>query len=115
MTAVRPDVAGSTVDLEGGGQLWARAAAASGSFGPPHRPDLPGQPGLETFAGQVLHRPGHRPARTAPEDSARPAGPGRRPLPRRPHRRRPDRRPMFKRLTDDRVTWPTAPWSGWTR
>ncbi|WP_327739025.1 NAD(P)-binding domain-containing protein [Streptomyces nojiriensis] len=39
----RADGAGFTVELEGGGQLRARAVvAASGSFGRPHRPDLPG-------------------------------------------------------------------------
>ncbi|MEJ8641043.1 NAD(P)-binding domain-containing protein [Streptomyces sp. MS1.HAVA.3] len=56
--AVRPDGGGFAVDLEGGGQLSARAvAAASGSFGRPHRPDLSG---LESFAGQVLHAADHR-------------------------------------------------------
>uniref|UniRef100_A0AAU2JY17 NAD(P)/FAD-dependent oxidoreductase n=1 Tax=Streptomyces sp. NBC_00049 TaxID=2903617 RepID=A0AAU2JY17_9ACTN len=56
--AVRADGTGFTVELEGGGQLWARAVvAASGSFGRPHRPDLSG---LETFAGQVLHTADHR-------------------------------------------------------
>lgn len=62
--AVRADGAGFTVELEGGGQLWARAVvAASGSFGCPHRPDLPD---LETFAGQVLHTAAYRgPARFA--------------------------------------------------
>ncbi|MFJ1567883.1 flavin-containing monooxygenase [Streptomyces erythrochromogenes] len=58
VTAVRPDGAGFTVDLEGGSRLWARAAvAASGSFGCPHRPDLPG---LEAFGGQVLHAADYR-------------------------------------------------------
>lgn len=56
--AVRADGSGFTVELEGGGRLSARAAvAASGSFGRPHRPDLPG---LETFAGQVLHAADYR-------------------------------------------------------
>lgn len=58
VTAIRADGAGFKVELEGGGQLWARAVvAASGSFGRPHRPDLPG---LETFAGQVLHAADYR-------------------------------------------------------
>ncbi|WP_318036767.1 NAD(P)-binding domain-containing protein [Streptomyces chengmaiensis] len=48
---VRADGAGFTVELEGGGQLWARVVvAASGSFGRPHRP-RPAGPG-------DLHRPG---------------------------------------------------------
>ncbi|MFD3469320.1 flavin-containing monooxygenase [Streptomyces sp. NPDC058682] len=58
MVAVRADGAGFTVEVEGGGQLWSRAVvAASGSFGRPHRPDLPG---LEAFAGQVLHAADYR-------------------------------------------------------
>ncbi|MFE5627532.1 flavin-containing monooxygenase [Streptomyces virginiae] len=58
VTAVRSDGAGLTVDLEGGGRLRARAVvAATGSFGSPHRPDLPG---LEAFAGQVLHAADYR-------------------------------------------------------
>ncbi|MFI8392995.1 flavin-containing monooxygenase [Streptomyces sp. NPDC085540] len=56
--AVRAEGAGFTVELEDGVQLRARAVvAASGSFGRPHRPDLPG---LETFAGQVLHAADYR-------------------------------------------------------
>ncbi|WP_327388031.1 flavin-containing monooxygenase [Streptomyces sp. NBC_01207] len=56
--SVRADGAGFAVELEGGGQLWARAVVgASGGFGRPHRPDLPG---LETFAGQVLHAADYR-------------------------------------------------------
>ncbi|MEU9181858.1 NAD(P)/FAD-dependent oxidoreductase [Streptomyces sp. NPDC048550] len=56
--AVRADGGGFTVDLQGGGQPRARAVvAASGSFGRPHRPDLPG---VETFAGQVLHAADYR-------------------------------------------------------
>ncbi|MDP9868727.1 MULTISPECIES: flavin-containing monooxygenase [Streptosporangium] len=44
---------GFTVRLEGGEQLSAGALiAASGSFGRPHRPALPG---LDTFTGPVLH------------------------------------------------------------
>ncbi|MFD9540690.1 NAD(P)-binding domain-containing protein [Streptomyces sp. NPDC060022] len=46
------------VYLEGGGRLSARVVvAASGSFGRPHRPALPG---LEGFAGQVLHAADYR-------------------------------------------------------
>ncbi|MFG2593109.1 flavin-containing monooxygenase [Streptomyces sp. NPDC048438] len=46
------------VDLKGGGRLSARAVvAASGTFGRPHRPTLPG---LEEFAGQVLHAADYR-------------------------------------------------------
>ncbi|WP_406210142.1 NAD(P)-binding domain-containing protein [Streptomyces sp. NBC_01017] len=41
------------LSLEDGGQLEARAVvAATGTFGRPHRPDLPG---LEGYAGAVLH------------------------------------------------------------
>ncbi|MFB8397693.1 flavin-containing monooxygenase [Streptomyces yangpuensis] len=58
VTAVRADGGGFTVELEGGGRLSARAVvAASGSFGRPHHPGLPG---LETFGGQVLHAAGYR-------------------------------------------------------
>ncbi|MGZ3119707.1 flavin-containing monooxygenase [Streptomyces sp. H62] len=46
------------VEPEGGGRLSARAVvAASGSFGRPHRPTLPG---LEDFTGQVLHAADYR-------------------------------------------------------
>ncbi|MEU7607220.1 NAD(P)/FAD-dependent oxidoreductase, partial [Streptomyces sp. NPDC041003] len=56
--AVRADGAGFTVELEDGGLLGARAVvAASGSFGRPHRPALPG---WETFAGQILHAADYR-------------------------------------------------------
>ncbi|MFF7295506.1 NAD(P)-binding domain-containing protein [Streptomyces sp. NPDC008265] len=56
--AVRADGDGFTVELEGGRKLRTGAVvAASGSFGRPHRPDLPG---LETFAGQVLHAADYR-------------------------------------------------------
>ncbi|MFD5474574.1 flavin-containing monooxygenase [Streptomyces sp. NPDC127105] len=44
--------------LEGGGRLAARAViAATGTFGCPHRPDLPG---LETYTGTLLHAADHR-------------------------------------------------------
>ncbi|WP_327667065.1 flavin-containing monooxygenase [Streptomyces sp. NBC_00485] len=44
--------------LEGGGELYARGVvAASGTFGRPHRPALPG---LEDFAGTVLHAAEYR-------------------------------------------------------
>ncbi|WP_411150656.1 flavin-containing monooxygenase [Streptomyces sp. A30] len=47
-----------TLDLEGGGQLAARAViAATGTFGRPHAPDLPG---LETYTGTVLHAADYR-------------------------------------------------------
>ncbi|GGU47290.1 monooxygenase [Streptomyces lavendofoliae] len=46
------------VELEGGGRLSARAVvAASGTFGRPHRPALPG---LGEFTGQVLHAADYR-------------------------------------------------------
>ncbi|MFZ4191963.1 flavin-containing monooxygenase [Streptomyces pseudogriseolus] len=49
---------GFEVETEGGGRLSARAVvAASGSFGRPHRPVLPG---LEEFTGQVLHAADYR-------------------------------------------------------
>ncbi|MFJ6992667.1 flavin-containing monooxygenase [Streptomyces sp. NPDC003090] len=49
---------GFEVELEGGGRLAARAVvAASGTFGRPHRPALPG---LERFTGQVSHAAGYR-------------------------------------------------------
>lgn len=58
MAAVRADGGGFTIELESGGQLAARAVvAASGSFGRPHRPALPG---LDSFAGQVLHAADYR-------------------------------------------------------
>ncbi|MEU8592050.1 NAD(P)-binding domain-containing protein [Streptomyces sp. NPDC048664] len=47
-----------TLELEGGGRLSARAVvAASGTFGRPHRPVLPG---LQEFTGQVLHAADYR-------------------------------------------------------
>ncbi|MGW1279287.1 flavin-containing monooxygenase [Streptomyces tsukubensis] len=46
------------VETEGGDRLVARAVvAASGSFGRPHRPELPG---LDTFTGTVLHAADYR-------------------------------------------------------
>ncbi|MFE7183039.1 flavin-containing monooxygenase [Streptomyces erythrochromogenes] len=49
---------GFTVELEGGGRLAARAVvAATGSFGRPLRPALPG---LESFTGRVLHAADYR-------------------------------------------------------
>ncbi|WP_322973771.1 flavin-containing monooxygenase [Actinacidiphila oryziradicis] len=55
---VRPDGKGFAVALEGGQQLAARAVvAASGTFGRPYRPDLPG---LAHFAGSVLHAADYR-------------------------------------------------------
>ncbi|MFD8412291.1 flavin-containing monooxygenase [Streptomyces sp. NPDC059650] len=58
VAAVLADGGGFTVELEGGGRLSARAVvAASGSFGRPHHPDLPG---LATFGGQVLHAADYR-------------------------------------------------------
>ncbi|MDW8806535.1 NAD(P)/FAD-dependent oxidoreductase [Streptomyces scabiei] len=46
------------VELESGGRLSTRAVvAASGTFGRPHRPALPG---LEEFTGQVLHTADYR-------------------------------------------------------
>ncbi|GAB2627858.1 ArsO family NAD(P)H-dependent flavin-containing monooxygenase [Streptomyces capparidis] len=58
VTAVRADGDGFTVELEDGGSLEARAVvAASGSFGRPHRPALPG---LEHFTGTLLHAAEYR-------------------------------------------------------
>ncbi|MFF4795800.1 flavin-containing monooxygenase [Streptomyces sp. NPDC001276] len=58
VTAVRRIGGAFAVDLEGGGRLSARAVvAASGTFGRPHRPALPG---LEEYAGQVLHAADYR-------------------------------------------------------
>ncbi|WP_423834369.1 flavin-containing monooxygenase [Streptomyces manipurensis] len=58
VAAVLADGGAFTVELEGGGRLSARAVvAASGRFGRPHHPDLPG---LETFGGQVLHAADYR-------------------------------------------------------
>ncbi|MCT6782000.1 NAD(P)/FAD-dependent oxidoreductase [Streptomyces sp. CS7] len=58
VSAVRREGGTFEVDLEGGGQLSARAVvAASGTFGRPHRPALPG---LEEFTGQVLHAADYR-------------------------------------------------------
>ncbi|MET8897802.1 flavin-containing monooxygenase [Streptomyces albogriseolus] len=62
VTAVRRTGDVLTVELERGGRLSARAVvAASGTFGRPHRPALPGPEG---FTGQVLHAADYRsPAR----------------------------------------------------
>ncbi|MFG3549756.1 flavin-containing monooxygenase [Streptomyces sp. NPDC047725] len=58
VSAVRRCGDGFAVALEGGGRLSARAVvAASGTFGCPHRPALPG---LEEYAGQVLHAADYR-------------------------------------------------------
>ncbi|MGW7320083.1 NAD(P)-binding domain-containing protein [Streptomyces sp. NPDC054865] len=47
------DAGGFRIDLEGGARLTARAViAASGSFGHPHRPALPG---LDRLTGHVVH------------------------------------------------------------
>ncbi|MGW1785693.1 flavin-containing monooxygenase [Streptomyces sp. NPDC002143] len=47
-----------TLGLEGGGQLAARAViAATGTFGRPYRPDLPG---LAAYAGTLLHAADYR-------------------------------------------------------
>jgi putative flavoprotein involved in K+ transport len=55
---VRPDDGAFTLALEGGGQLSARAVvAASGTFGRPFRPALPG---LDDFTGTVLHAADYR-------------------------------------------------------
>ncbi|MFD5424163.1 flavin-containing monooxygenase [Streptomyces sp. NPDC127084] len=56
--AVRPDAVGFSLDLQGGGQLSARAVvAASGTFGRPYRP---APPGLDRFTGTVLHAADYR-------------------------------------------------------
>ncbi|MEU0896616.1 flavin-containing monooxygenase [Streptomyces massasporeus] len=58
VSAVRRTGGGFEVEVEGGGRLSAQAVvAASGSFGRPHRPVLPG---LEEFTGQVLHAADYR-------------------------------------------------------
>lgn len=55
---VRAADGGFTLGLEGGGRLSARAVvAASGTFGRPHRPELPG---LDGFTGTVLHTADYR-------------------------------------------------------
>jgi putative flavoprotein involved in K+ transport len=55
---VRADNGGFNLALEGGGRLSARAVvAASGTFGRPHRPELPG---LDGFTGTVLHAADYR-------------------------------------------------------
>ncbi|MFJ7787060.1 flavin-containing monooxygenase [Streptomyces albidoflavus] len=58
VSAVRRAGDGFAAELEGGGRLSARAVvAASGTFGHPHRPALPG---FEEFTGQVLHAADYR-------------------------------------------------------
>ncbi|MEV0694085.1 NAD(P)/FAD-dependent oxidoreductase [Streptomyces sp. NPDC050388] len=58
VTAVRRGDGGFEVELASGGLLAARAVvAASGTFGRPHRPALPG---LETFTGTLLHAAEYR-------------------------------------------------------
>ncbi|MEU7313197.1 NAD(P)/FAD-dependent oxidoreductase [Streptomyces sp. NPDC007083] len=58
VSAVHRAGGGFAVELESGDRLSARAVvAASGTFGCPHRPALPG---LEEFAGQVLHAADYR-------------------------------------------------------
>ncbi|MGC4918374.1 flavin-containing monooxygenase [Streptomyces albogriseolus] len=58
VSAVRRTGDGFAVELEGGGLVSARAVvAASGTFGRPHQPALPG---LEGFTGQVLHAADYR-------------------------------------------------------
>ncbi|WP_137988492.1 flavin-containing monooxygenase [Streptomyces vilmorinianum] len=53
VTAARAAGDGFALDLEGGQRLGARAVVtASGGFGRPNRPTLPG---LDTFAGALLH------------------------------------------------------------
>ncbi|WTB44412.1 NAD(P)-binding domain-containing protein [Streptomyces sp. NBC_00827] len=55
---IRSDGSAFALALEGGGRLSARAVvAASGTFGRPHRPALPG---LEDFSGAVVHAAGYR-------------------------------------------------------
>ncbi|MCC9706581.1 NAD(P)/FAD-dependent oxidoreductase [Streptomyces sp. MNU76] len=55
---VRADNGGFTLTLEGGGRLSARGVvAASGTFGHPYRPALPG---LASFTGTVLHAADYR-------------------------------------------------------
>ncbi|WP_425247505.1 flavin-containing monooxygenase [Streptomyces sp. NEAU-NA10] len=58
VAGVRRADEGFEVELVGGGRLAARAVvAASGTFGRPHRPALPG---LEDFTGTVLHAADYR-------------------------------------------------------
>nr|WP_024127047.1 NAD(P)-binding domain-containing protein [Streptomyces sp. F8]AHE39768.1 Putative FAD-dependent oxidoreductase [Streptomyces sp. F8] len=58
VTSVRRDGSAFEVALEGGGRLTARAVvAASGTFGRPHRPALPG---LQEFTGRMLHAADYR-------------------------------------------------------
>ncbi|MFG3495814.1 flavin-containing monooxygenase [Streptomyces sp. NPDC047928] len=58
VAGVRRADGGFTLELEGGDRLSARAVvAASGTFGHPHRPELPG---LGAFTGTVLHAADYR-------------------------------------------------------
>ncbi|MGW5433250.1 flavin-containing monooxygenase [Streptomyces sp. NPDC004059] len=58
VAAVRTRGGGFEVEVEGGGLIASRAVvAASGSFGRPYRPSLPG---LETFTGTTLHAADYR-------------------------------------------------------
>ncbi|MEV4805285.1 NAD(P)/FAD-dependent oxidoreductase [Nonomuraea sp. NPDC049421] len=62
--AVQPGESGFLVRLADGQELAAPAViAASGSFGRPHRPALPG---LDAFTGPVLHAAGYRSPATLP-------------------------------------------------
>ncbi|MDX2531564.1 flavin-containing monooxygenase [Streptomyces scabiei] len=55
---VRLEDGAFALGLEGGGRLAARAViAATGTFGRPHRPDVPG---LETYTGTLLHAADYR-------------------------------------------------------
>ena len=58
VTAVRRDGDGFTIQVEDGTELTAPIViAASGAFGRPHRPALPG---LDSFTGTVLHSADYR-------------------------------------------------------
>ncbi|MEV0646434.1 NAD(P)-binding domain-containing protein [Phytomonospora sp. NPDC050363] len=64
VTSVAPTPNGLAVSTADGPELTAkRVIAATGGFGSPHRPDLPG---LETFTGRVLHAAEY----TTPKDFA---------------------------------------------
>jgi putative flavoprotein involved in K+ transport len=57
VTAVTADGPGYTARLADGSELRARAVVATGSFGRPHRPALPG---LGQFAGTLIHASEYR-------------------------------------------------------